>query len=158
MGEAAVVAVGHGDEFDAGNLEGGGGVALALDAGADERELDMVVCGSCRRLLRSRFSGRLEVVECGCRGSKAGVLQKSSAIKGHRLRSSVSARAARDGVPRTEVMAFRSQCKGACVWYVEEVSVRMPPTLAEFGLLLATYPFRLRAQSPVKANSNWPSF
>ncbi len=43
MGEAAVVAVGNGDEFDAGNLEGGAGIALALNAGSDEGQLDGVV-------------------------------------------------------------------------------------------------------------------
>ncbi len=43
VGEAAVVAVGDGDELDAGNLHGDLGVALALDAGADEGKLNVVV-------------------------------------------------------------------------------------------------------------------
>ncbi len=47
-----MLAVGYGDEFDARDAEGGGGVALSLDAGADESELDVVVgggrlCGEC---------------------------------------------------------------------------------------------------------------
>ena len=47
MGEAAVVAVGYGYEFYAGNAEGGGGISLTLDAGADEGELDVVIGGGC---------------------------------------------------------------------------------------------------------------
>ena len=43
VGEAAVVAVGYGDELDSGHLESDLGVALALDAGADEGEADGVV-------------------------------------------------------------------------------------------------------------------
>ena len=39
----AVVAIGDGDELHAGNLDGGAGIALALAAGADERDLDVVV-------------------------------------------------------------------------------------------------------------------
>ena len=45
VGEAAVVAVGDGDELDAGDLHGPAGVALALDAGTDESEVDVVVGG-----------------------------------------------------------------------------------------------------------------
>ena len=71
-GEAAVVAVGDGDELDAGNAEGGGGVALALDAGADERELDVVV---------GRCLGGCEGLEVrGC-SREGGGLEKRAAIQ-----------------------------------------------------------------------------
>ena len=43
--EAAVVAVGDGDELDAGDLHRDLGVSLALAAGADQRDLDVVVGG-----------------------------------------------------------------------------------------------------------------
>ena len=56
--EAAVVAVGHGDQLDAGNLHGESGVTLALAAGADERDLDVIVGGY--------GSGRLGL-QCGKR-------------------------------------------------------------------------------------------
>ncbi len=46
VGEAAVVAIGDGDEFDAGDPEGDAGVVLALDAGADEGEVDVVIGGA----------------------------------------------------------------------------------------------------------------
>lgn len=49
VGEAAVVAVGHGDQFDTGNLQRGASVSLALDAGADEGELDGVIWRTWRR-------------------------------------------------------------------------------------------------------------
>ena len=45
-GEAAVVAVGYGDELDSGDAEGGGGVTLPLDACADEGELDVIIGGA----------------------------------------------------------------------------------------------------------------
>ena len=44
MGEAAVVAVGDGDELTPGTWTAAG-VDLALDSGADEGELDVVVGG-----------------------------------------------------------------------------------------------------------------
>ncbi len=47
VGEAAVVAVGDGNQLDAGDLEGSCGIALALDAGADEGEVDGVGSGRC---------------------------------------------------------------------------------------------------------------
>ncbi len=81
VGEAAVVAVGDGDELDAGDLESGAGVTLALDAGADERELDVVV----RRSRRGGCFLREERVEAGCgsgdrRGLESG-LEEASAIE-----------------------------------------------------------------------------
>ncbi len=70
VGEAAVVAVGDGDELDAGDLEGDAGVILALDAGADEGELDLVVGGAWGggRILRE------EGMEARSRGSDGGGL------------------------------------------------------------------------------------
>src|SRR5207302_2039653 len=46
VSEAAVVAVGDGDQFDAGNFNGGFGIAHSLPAGADESDLDVVVSGN----------------------------------------------------------------------------------------------------------------
>jgi hypothetical protein len=43
--KAAVVAVGHGNELDAGHLDGGFGVAHTLAARANERNLDVIVSG-----------------------------------------------------------------------------------------------------------------
>ncbi len=43
MGESAVIAIGDGDEFHAGHLKRGASVALALNARADEGELDQIV-------------------------------------------------------------------------------------------------------------------
>ena len=43
VGKAAIVAVGDGDQLDAGNLHRGARVPLALDAGADKGELDDVI-------------------------------------------------------------------------------------------------------------------
>ncbi len=43
VGKAAIVAVGHGDQLHAGNLQRGASVPLALDAGADQCELDDVI-------------------------------------------------------------------------------------------------------------------
>ena len=73
--EAPVIAIRHGNQLDAGNLERDGRIALALAAGSDERNLNMVVrrhrprclacdggqrmqpraqqCGRCRRSCRS---------------------------------------------------------------------------------------------------------
>ena len=72
-GEAAVVAVGYGYEFDAWDAERGGGVALALDACADESELDVIV----RRCLGG--SEGLKPGGCGC---ESGGLEKGTAIQG----------------------------------------------------------------------------
>ncbi len=59
-GEAAVVAVGYGDELDAGDTEGSGSVSLALDSGANEGELDVIVgrcLGDCEGLKSSSCGG-----------------------------------------------------------------------------------------------------
>src|SRR5581483_7620456 len=53
--KAAVVAVGYGDELDAGHLHGGFGVELALAASSDKRDLNVVVGGD--RFLRLGFLG-----------------------------------------------------------------------------------------------------
>ena len=46
-------AIGNGYELDAGDLDGGRGILLATDAGADEGWLDVVVgCDGARGLLR----------------------------------------------------------------------------------------------------------
>ena len=86
VSEASVVAVGDGDEFHAGNAEGGGGVALALDACSDESELDVVVGGG--RLC----SGSGESCECvdlrGCSG--ACELNEGPAIQSGHWRDSLS--------------------------------------------------------------------
>jgi len=72
-GEAAVVAVGYGYEFDTGDAENGGGVALALEACADEGELDMVL---------GRCLGGCEGLEVrGCSRKGAG-LEERAAIQG----------------------------------------------------------------------------
>ena len=47
VGQAAVIAIGHGDEFDSRNLYRDAGIVLALDAGADQRELDVVIGRTC---------------------------------------------------------------------------------------------------------------
>ncbi len=71
-GEAAVVAVGYSYEFDSGDAERGGGVALALDACADEGELDVVV---------GRCLGGCEGLEVrGC-SREGGGLEKRAAIQ-----------------------------------------------------------------------------
>ena len=81
MGEAAVVTVGDGDQFDSGNLDRGACVALALNARADERELDEVVRGARRwgRRLRQKL---VQMGRGGCDGcGLCGVLEEGSAIK-----------------------------------------------------------------------------
>ncbi len=82
VGEAAVVAIGDGDELDAGNLQGEARVALALDAGADQGKLDVVV----RRSRRRRCclgEERVEPSGCGGKSCRFGCgLEKRSAI-GH---------------------------------------------------------------------------
>jgi hypothetical protein len=45
MGEAAVITIGNGDQLDAGDLDGGLGIAHALAARADECDLNAVVGG-----------------------------------------------------------------------------------------------------------------
>jgi hypothetical protein len=61
--EPAVIQIAHRHELDAGHRDRRGGVAAALDAGADERELNLVV--GRRRLLAIR--NRLFAIARGCR-------------------------------------------------------------------------------------------
>ena len=80
--EAAVVAVGHGNQLDARNLHGDLGVSLALAARADQRDLDVIVGG--HRLGRLGLHGGERVDSCaqhggcGCRSCRP---QKTSAIQ-----------------------------------------------------------------------------
>jgi len=111
VGEATVVAVGCGDEFYAGDQKGGASVVLALNSCSDEGELEVVACGGWSGLLHYCFCGGFEDVQFGGCGGKAGVLQKSSAIKGHRLRSSVSARTARDDVRELKLWDSKASVK-----------------------------------------------
>ena len=77
VGEAAVVAVGDGDELDAGDLESDAGVVLALDAGADESEMPRRGGGG-RGFGWARSGGRIlseERVQTSRRGSNGGGLQ-----------------------------------------------------------------------------------
>ena len=78
VGEAAVVAVGDGDEFDAGNLDRGAGVALALDAGADEGELDGVIRRTCDEIAQGEVS---DVWYGGSGGGLCSGLKECSAIQ-----------------------------------------------------------------------------
>jgi len=81
VGEAAVVAVGGGDQLDAGNLQGEFGVALALNAGADEGELDVVV-GGARRGGGGLGEERMDAAGgSGDGGGLYGGLEEVSAIK-----------------------------------------------------------------------------
>jgi hypothetical protein len=45
MRKPAGVAIGHGNQLDSGNLYSGSGVKLPLAAGANERDLNVVVGG-----------------------------------------------------------------------------------------------------------------
>jgi len=77
--EAAVVTVGDGDELDAGNLERGMGVALSLNAGADECELNGIISRfRCRGLLR--FGEDVEAGGCCC---EAADFKEGSAVQAH---------------------------------------------------------------------------
>jgi len=81
VGEAAVVTVGDGDQFDSRHLDRGACVSLALNARADERELDDVVRGAGRwgRRLRQKLvqMGRSSSDGCGL----CSVLEEGPAIK-----------------------------------------------------------------------------
>ena len=50
--EPAVVTIGDGDQFDAGNLQRDPGVSLTLAAGTDQGELDVVVGRGCAKVLQ----------------------------------------------------------------------------------------------------------
>ena len=80
--EAAVVAVGHGDEFDAGDLDGLAGVELAAPAGADEGDLDVVIGRNRLVRLGLQCGQRMKPwpEHGGCRNRACG-FQKSSAIQ-----------------------------------------------------------------------------
>ena len=68
--QPAVVAVGGGDQFHARHLYGGPGVELALSAGADQRNLDVIVGGDRMGglgLFQFRF-GRGEKMHSGHQG------------------------------------------------------------------------------------------
>ena len=81
VGEAAVVAVGHGDQLDARNLHGDFGVALALAACADERDLDVIVGRDWLGRLLHGGEGVDSCAEHGGCGCSACCSQETSAIE-----------------------------------------------------------------------------
>ena len=82
MIETAVVAVGNGNQLDAGDLQRRARVALSLAASADQRDLDVIVGGDCTCGFGLRRGQRVDsrAKKC-CRRCSACRSQKRSAIQ-----------------------------------------------------------------------------
>ena len=91
MGEAIVIAIGSGDDFDAGDAGGNLCVVLTLASGADDCDLDLIIGGDglfgLGLLWREKSAGLIRLgrrVKAGdeqrLRGCGSGDFQKASAI------------------------------------------------------------------------------